>query len=87
MSFSLSISRPLVRLALPICPICKIPHRLETETSVSDDTRPQREVNCEIPHRFSRGKRNIPYKGVETSPSIRVLKILKRKLKQDNMIF
>ena len=33
----------------------------------SEDARPQRGVDCEIPHRLERGTKH-PYKGVETSP-------------------
>ena len=32
----------------------KIPHRLEKETSVSDNAGLQRGVDCEIPHRLVR---------------------------------
>ena len=30
--------------------IRRVPHRLEKETNVSEDARPRRGVDCEIPH-------------------------------------
>ena len=34
---------------------CEILHRLERETSASEDAGPRREVDCEIPHRLEWG--------------------------------
>ena len=42
----------------------------------SQDSGPQREVDCEIPHRLG-GRTKHSYKGVETYPSKRVLKTMK----------
>ena len=32
-----------------------VPHRLEKVSSVSENARPRRRVDCEIPHRLERG--------------------------------
>ena len=42
---------------------------LESDTGrcANEDVGPPRGLDCEIPHRLER-ERNIPYKGVETSP-------------------
>ena len=43
-----------------------VPHRLEKETSVSEDAEPRREVDCKIPHRLGR-RTSILCKSVGTS--------------------
>ena len=54
-----------------------VPHRLEKGTSVSEDARSWRGVDCEIPHRLGRRTKHFFIRAWKPLPSTRVLKILR----------